>query len=337
MPRSSFSLLALSLAAAAPVAAQVPFQQDSTLDNLVHPPGYRPAEPATLGEVTVAGRGPTPLILVPGLGFSGADFQPFMAAHASEYTMYAVTLAGFGGTAAPPMPPAGTSYAEQSWIRGAEEALVRLIRERRLRQPVLVGLEGVAAQVVLRLTLEHPELVGGTVLLAGEAGRDLRPGLKVAAARRRELVDQVLAPKWFRTVTRATWDANMWRREVYARDTTRADAIWREVAQVPLPVMIRYLCEFLAVDLGDALPRLQRPLLVLRPGFDSVFAADTANGNALRLLRESWDGLAGATSLIDLETVPGSGMFILEDDPALSARLLAAFVARARPTATRRP
>jgi len=49
--------------------------QDSTLNNLVDPPGYKTAKPGTLGDVVRKGKGPQAMILIPGLGFRRKRIQ----------------------------------------------------------------------------------------------------------------------------------------------------------------------------------------------------------------------------------------------------------------------
>ena len=86
-------------------AQQRRFDQDSTLDNLVHAEGYETCELDTLGRITQVGTGSRDMILIAGAGFGGDIYDAFMNSRKDRYAMYAITLPGFGGTAAPPMPP----------------------------------------------------------------------------------------------------------------------------------------------------------------------------------------------------------------------------------------
>ena len=70
-------------------------EQDWSLNNLVHAEGTVTCEPGTLGRVDKVGTGPLDMILIAGDGFGGDVFEGFMEKHADEFTMYAVTLAGF--------------------------------------------------------------------------------------------------------------------------------------------------------------------------------------------------------------------------------------------------
>ena len=149
------------------IAQQGQAPQDPSLDNLVHEAGYKTAEPGSLGAVVEAGKGPIDMVLISGFGLGASAFEGFMQRNAKRYHMLAITLPGFEGTAAPPMPPAGTSYGDQTWTRAATGAVVRLIKERRLRRPVLVGHFVNGTQVAAQVAIDEPALVRGLILLAG--------------------------------------------------------------------------------------------------------------------------------------------------------------------------
>ena len=122
----ALALCPVVLAQQAP-APQNPAPQDPKLDNLVHEAGYKTAELGALGAVVERGNGPLDMVLISGFGVGASAFEGFMQRNAARYHMLAITLPGFEGTQAPPMPPAGTSYGAQSWTRAAVEGVVRQI------------------------------------------------------------------------------------------------------------------------------------------------------------------------------------------------------------------
>jgi pimeloyl-ACP methyl ester carboxylesterase len=227
-------------------------EQDPALDHLVDPPGYRPAELGTLGGVIRQGTGEQAMILIPGLGFGAEVFRAFMEPLSERFSMFAVTLPGFGGTAAPPCPSAGTSFGEQTWTNGAVHAIEKLIREEGIENPVLVGHWLGGTQIALRLALKHPDEIRAVVLLAGSArmmAGDARQAAHLATLEQRvAAVDAYVAPHWFKTVTRETWDDNNFLPGDYAVHPVRGLRLWREAARPPLHVWVRYLCEFNAQD-----------------------------------------------------------------------------------------
>ncbi len=282
--------------------------QDSTLDHLVDPPGYRTARLGTLGGVIRSGTGTRPMILIPGLGFGGGVFTEFMRRFESEYRMYAVTLPGFGGTAAPPSPGPKVSFGSQTWTNGALAAIEHLIKEEKLESPVIVGHRLTGTQLAFRLALARSD-VRAVVLLAGSAKMILTDTAYATyygtLERRVASVDRWLAPRWFRTVTRETWDDNNFLPGDYAVHPVRGLRLWREAASPGLHVWVRYLCEFNAQDVSLELDRLTVPTLLLEPGLEGNW--HEAGQDYMRgFCRDSWEGRAVKHPRITVRTIPGA-------------------------------
>jgi pimeloyl-ACP methyl ester carboxylesterase len=312
-------------------------QQDSTLNNLVHASGYRASSSGTLPEVVRRGTGPIDVLLIPGWGFGAEVFESFMRANEARFRMVAVTLPGFAGTAAPPMPPAGTSYGHATWTHAAEESIARVIEREGLRSPIVLGHFVVGTQIAFRLALDHPDLVGGLVIVGGEPMRYVpsrRDSTRKTPMPRDERIagaDRYLAPQWFKTVTKQTFDVNNYAPPQYARDSVRAMELWKKSSAVPLPVMIRYLVEYMAMDLSDEFPRVSVPTRVLIPSFSPEIFADPKQSYAKPLFVDAWDNVRGKNPLIELRVVPDSRVFITDDrlDAVIDA---IAQVAIARPS-----
>ncbi len=304
------------------------FDQDPALDNLVHAEDYATCEPGTLGRVTRVGNGPHPMILIAGVGFGGEVFDSFMETRTDRYTMYAVTLPGFAGTAAPPMPPSGTSYGEQTWTRGVREAVSRLIDKEQLDRPILVAHWFTAPQVALGLALERPREIGAVIVISGIARYD--GGMLPATTRldgRIAYVDGTLAPSWFRTVTRDTWDDNNFYPGDYARHPVRALQLWREAAAAELPVWIRYLCEGWGQDITLDLSELTVPTLLLQPGFDEDFFFVEGQNYMQAFCRDSWNGVAEGNEHITAQVIADTRAFMMDDQPAALDAAVDAFLA----------
>jgi pimeloyl-ACP methyl ester carboxylesterase len=255
-----------------------------------------------------------------------------MRRNASRYRMLAVTLPGFEGTAAPPMPAAGTSYGDQTWTRAATEAVVRLIREKKLERPVLVGHFVNGTQIAMNVALEHPDLVRGVVLLAGSprfepvASTPFWPR-GMTAEQKVRAVDQFSAPRWFKTVTRATWAWGNFKGNDYSVVDSARGRRWAEHAnQPPLPVLIRYLCEFHASDGWPALDRLEAPLLVVLPRFDAAQRADSTRNYLQGYFEEPWRGRLEGRARTESFAVANAGILVMDDQPDAVDRKVAEFV-----------
>ena len=334
-PRNVILCLSCCLVLSAPASVQSVLVQDSTLNNLEHAPTYVTAPLGTLGAVVERGRGPVDMILVSGSGMGASVFEGFMNRNAGRYHMFAVTLPGFEGTPAPPMPPPGTSYGDQTWTRASGEAIVRLILERRLRRPVVVGHFVNGSQVAMQVAVSHPDLVRGLVLLAGtpryEPVKATRFWPKnLTLEQKVKAVDQFSAPRWFKTVTRETWDSNNWKpTDLSVVDSIRGNRFQKMTNDAPLPVLIRYLCEFHASDLWPDLGRLQRPLLLIQPHFTASLRADTTRSYLAGFLEEPWKGRLEGRPHTELTVVDSAGILVMEDQPGIVDRRVAEFVKRA--------
>lgn len=323
MRRVVLALFTGPLLASVSVAQARTKRQDSTLNNLAHEPAYETAPLGTIGRVEVRGSGSSDVLLIPGWGFGAEVFEQFMQANSAGYRMVAVSLPGFGGTSAPPMPPPGTSYGDATWMRAATEALVNVIRTHQLRKPVVIGHFLVGSQIAVHLAAKHPDLVGGLIIVGGEPMRGVAPGRPpISRAARAAFVDTALAPKWFKTVTRETFDANNYKAFWYATDSTRAAFLWKQSAAVPLAVMIRYLCEYTAMDTMDDFARLAVNTRILIPGFPSEFRADSSRKSAMNLFVDAWDLLRGTNPFISIDIVPDARTFITDDQPDAIVRAI---------------
>jgi pimeloyl-ACP methyl ester carboxylesterase len=305
--------------------------QDPAVDNLVDPPGYVTAEAGTLGGVIRAGAGAQAVVLIPGLGFSGDVFGGLMASLAEDYRVIAVTLPGFGGTAAPPSPGEDVSFGAQSWTNGALAALEKVIADENLERPIVVGHWLTGTQLALRLALAHPDDVRAVVLLAGVAKMMVTdPAYAEYYAtpeRRVASVDAFLAPKWFRTVTRETWDDNNFLPGDYAAQPVMGLRLWRQAAAAPLHVWVRYLCEFNAQDITPSLNGLDVPTLRVEPGLDGLWY-ECGSDYMDAYCRRSWEGVP-AVSPWTVVTIPGARACPWVDRPDDVRDAIAKFLAAA--------
>lgn len=308
------------------VQAQVPriLVQDPALDNLVTPHGYETAPLGTLGNVVRRGTGPDHMILIPGLGFGSDVFGPLMDSLSETHTMWAVTLPGLAGTAAPPTPPPGTSFGEQTWTNGALTAIEALLADEGIQGAVVVGHWLTGTQLAVRLAARNPDRIRRVVLLAGSARMIRQEGAPIPPLDERvAFIDQSLAPRWFKTVTRETWDDNNFLPHDYAVDPVLGLRLWREAARPALHVWIRYLCEFHAQDTTEEIAALDVPVLLLLPGLEGL-VQDPANPYLSNFTAGGWG--SAARPGVEVRTIPHTRVVMWADAPGIVAGEIRGFI-----------
>lgn len=297
--------------------------QDSTINNLLLPEDYVTQQLGNLGNVVIHGKGKRNLILIAGWGFGSHIFKKFMERNSEEYTMYAVTLPGFGNTPAPPIP--NVSYGEQIWTQGAAKGIMDLIHRKEIKNPILIGHFLTGTQVALRLALDHPETIKKVIVVGGAPKLMVPNNLKrkPTLQERIDISDNYYAPKWFKHVTEIAWDEGNYPPEVYSQDAIIGRALWKESAGVPVPVMIQYLSEFNASDLTLELNRLKVPTLVMVPDFKNETLSKLNYIGPT--FQEAWEEVS-QYPYINIVKVANSATFVMLDQPHYFAEMVWSFV-----------
>ena len=302
--------------------------QDPTLDNLHHPPGVTTTTLGTLGHVRKVGEGRRTMLLIPGLGFGDDIWTEFMERYRTDYTMFAITLPGFGDTPPLPMPPEGSRFAETPWTRSSISAIEKLLDQEHIERVTLVAHWALSTQIALQLALDHPDRVEAVIVIGGpmKAYYENSPMLKQTAEQRSQFIEG-MAQHWFKTVARRTWDDNNFMSYDYAINPRRGLFLWREAQAPPLTVWIRYLLEFYSVDLTSRLKSLRVPTLVVLPGFDDPAVYVEQGHNYMRnLCVDSWRGTAEASNQLEFVTIPHSRLFVMYDQPDELKRVIDRFM-----------
>ena len=305
---------------------------DVTRNNLDLPSDYK-----TLGDdqppiITKKGKGRHPLILIPG-GYSGAtSFDGFVGRNEQNFSFYTVTPPGLNGTAARPMPPAGTSLSELTWSRRLERDILDLIKHENLVKPVIVAEQAPASIAATELAENHPDKIGG-VVLAGSYPFNFVPSPKdptrktpATAAERIRVVDAAVAGKWFKYVTPETWLSNDTQPQDLSKDPARGEKARDELEAAPLEIKIRYLCEFWAWDITRNLDKLQVPLLALVPQFDEKFLAQPRNTSWKTNYIDRWETVK--SPLVEIAKIPDARLLVLDDQPEKTDDAITKFVDR---------
>jgi pimeloyl-ACP methyl ester carboxylesterase len=319
------------------IFAQNPFLQDTTLNNLIHPAGYQICEPGQLGTVRKQGSGKRNMIIITGLGFGGDVFDNFMEANKKKYTMYVVTPAGFANTPAPPMPASGVPYAQLTWTNNIVTGIVNLIMKEKIVKPIVVAHFVTATQVAFNLALNHPGMISKVIIMGGSPYR-YYPGQKEGTysdweheqqytpEQRARLVEVYWAPRWFKTVTKKTWDQNMWAPDDYCKDTFTGRQLCKLSSEVALAVMVRYLIEWMTYDITDNYKSITVPVLILIPDFKGVLPGSVELNESISnpskqylryLHQESWrQARECGNTMLTFKRIPDTRLFMWYDNAA---------------------
>jgi pimeloyl-ACP methyl ester carboxylesterase len=293
------------------------------------PAEYQASEWAAIPSYTKSGSGSRDLILIPGLGFDASVFDDFIKENKNNFTMYAITIPGFGNTKAPAMPVTDSSYGLQYWNRGVEAGIVKLIQREKLKRPLVAGYFVQGTQVAFRLGIDHPELVSGIIVMGGPAKFILiQQGVPKEYPLKNSIdyIDRFTAPQWFKIISRKDFDNGNYLPEIYSLDQKKGMVLWNQVASVPFPVKIRYLLEFFASDITLELDRIQCPVLVLRPSFNPAVLQNPINNYVLPQFVNIWDRATKMNSLIRVKDIPGAATCVWQDNSSLVNREISDFV-----------
>jgi len=305
---------------------------DVSRNNLLLPAGYKTLPDNRPPAIAKKGQGKQTLILVPGMYSGNRSFAGFIERNQSQYKLFLVTPPGINGTPARAAPAPGVSFGEMTWTRRLERDILDLIHREKLNQPLIVAERQPAAQAAMELAFEHPNEIGGVVLVGTNlvqffaSPKDPTRKTPIAYADRGGFVDESWFGKWFKYVTPETWKNGDLGKQLLSTDSARAQTAWDELESAPLEIKIRYLCEFWASDVTQGFGKLQVPVLALVPGFDEKFLADPANGFAKPSFLDSWETLVPKHPQLELVKIPNARMLVLDDEPQAADAAIATFV-----------
>ncbi len=314
------------------------------IHRLVTDPKSKPITGSTplgqLGPVEKRGRGAVPLILLADLRTDWTIFQSFMERNAERYTMYAVTLPGYGGTPAPPK-PATFDLTATPWWDGAKQGVLSLIEKNKLNKPVVVGLSG-SSYLAVRLALENPDKVRAAVVLDGQAYTTFRslanPDIPATLAERPEVLSKqpgaigligeflpvmIASREAVEARIKALPPAQLTQFAAGVHDVERARALAINAFSTADPRAARYNAELFSTDLSSALKDLKVPLLAIPAVPD-----DNSPGQG-GAAPSQWYELKLKYPAIPLTVVPfeNTRSYIHEDAPQEFDAALAAFLA----------
>jgi len=251
---------------------------------LVNDSGAKPPRGSTplgtLGAVEKRGRGPIPVILIADIRTDWSLYRSFMDRNAERYTMYAVTLPGYGGAPAPPRPET-LDLKTTPWWDGAEKGIINLIEKNGLNQPVVIGMAA-SSYLATRLAVNHPDKIRAAVAIDGSvyaafrslanpdhpATPDERPDVLMKQPGAIGMITEFLpalipSRESAEARIKALPLAQLAPFSARIREIERARALAIDDAVSSDPRAYRYNVEMFASDLAGALKNLKVPLLAI--------------------------------------------------------------------------
>ncbi|SDY32329.1 alpha/beta fold hydrolase [Hymenobacter psychrophilus] len=239
-PFAAAALLLATTALPAAAAAPTPALAAAVADNPAAHPNF---------SVRVVGKG-APMLLIPGLTCPGAVWDETVARYQKQYQCHIVSLAGFGGAAAP--------ASTDSLLRNVRDQLLTYIQTQKLSKPVVVG-HSLGGFMALWLSVTRPEALGPLVIvdslpfLAAMQNPDMTVAMArpMAANMRRQMTGQL------------PYAAARQMSATMITDTARISQATRwSMASDPATVG-QAMYDLYTTDLRAELGRIRQPVLVL--------------------------------------------------------------------------
>ncbi|MDX6711824.1 MAG: hypothetical protein QOH96_2840 [Blastocatellia bacterium] len=256
-------------------------------------------------KVRRAGQGPTPVILLPGLGCGPWIFGDLNSCLSQEHSVYAVTVAGFDGDAAVAGPV----------IDGIISNLAKLVETGALIKPAIVA-HSIGGTVALEMISRYPDIFGAAVIIDA-APRFLGPSESLAD--RRE-TNSRFAEVVFRSsnLTSAESPAREWVSEMVIRQAD-ADRVLTSWERSDRSTMYQFLIEgrMLAFQLNTS--RIPCPICVIAP-------FEQANRQAVE---SEFTKAYRQTPNFELHLVGPARHFVMLDQPEATNEIVRGFLSRA--------
>lgn len=242
------------------------------------------------------------LILIPGLTNSAAVWGPTIHRFSPSHTVYALTLAGFGGRL-----PVSAPMLDK-----VDADIVALIAKEHLNKPILIG-HSMGGHVAIRIATEHSELLRGVIAVDGlpvfPGFDNMSPDQRAAAASKTAAqIGTVTTPDQFMFVERTYIVPNM----TLAKNV---DTVTQFSTGADPKATAEYLKELLSTDLRPQLAKITVPVLELAP-YDATLDKNPPAAFATATAKQTYyENLLKNDKTASVQIVQESRHFIMFDQP----------------------
>jgi len=240
-----------------------------------------------------------PLILIPGLATGGWVWQETVRAFSGDHAVYVLSLPGFDGR------PAAPSNAFAS----ARAAVEKLIEQRRLDKPVIVG-HSLGATMAVAVAEDKPAQVGGVVAIDG---LPVMPGTETLPPLERSRYAQTMKAR-LAGANAALFASQQqgYMRTIGVMDMGKADDLALLTGRSDPASVGQYAADVLELDLRPGLKNIQAPVLVISPFFDVDGGPQGLTANAKA---EYYRSLMQGAPKVEVVTVAPARHFAMIDQP----------------------
>lgn len=278
------------------------------------------APEAPLAHVEKRGSGPVQLLLIPGHSCDWTVYETFMERNKDAYTMYAVTLPGFGGTASPPAPTDPADIASTPWLNNAEKQIVELISRESLEKPVILG-HSLGGHLVCRIAARHPDLITSAIAVDGMPAFPMGSSDQPMSREQRSKMATLMFKNLEATKDEA-WNAQQrgWIMQLVT-DPKRGEQLADLASKTTKSAGARYMAELIASDVTDEVKASRIPV--------ALFAAlppDGTPGMTPDSVRRVWAPFTQDAPHVSVVFFDSTRHFIMDDAPAEFDRSVAQFI-----------
>ncbi|HWB19126.1 MAG TPA: alpha/beta hydrolase [Phycisphaerales bacterium] len=251
------------------------------------------------------GTGPINMVLIPGLSCDWTVFKTFMERNADRYTMYTVTLPGFGGSEAPPAEADGQFGA---WLDNAATAVWKIVADSKIEKPVIMG-HSLGGHLALRIGEEHAKDIRAVVAIDGAPAFPYGDtDVDMTKEQREEMATNFGAQFKMQTPEQMAAGQKLMVQSMVTNQE-RGLELAEMCVKVPAATTIQYMLDLISADIREDLPKLTVPTLVT-PSADSTDSAE------IQQVKDLWvKQLKGAPN-VTIAMFENTKHFIQDDRPA---------------------